>query len=209
MRRHLPSGRTRRRADGDRGVAIVEMALVAPLLALVLCGIIEFGFAWRDDLTVASSARAGARVVSNLGDADYTDYETILSVQAGLGGLNGATVTGVMVFDASLNGGEPSTQCFDAGGNPQSSAAGNCNYYSEAMIASMAATDFSTGVACGAGAWDRYYCPLTERSTNQAVLLSDVGVWIEVERPWLTGMFPGDGLTMHDIAVMRLEPATS
>ena len=63
----------RRRRDalarGDRGLAMVEMAIVAPFLALIVAGILEYGTLWRDNLTVTSSSRAAARVVSNLGDS--------------------------------------------------------------------------------------------------------------------------------------------
>ena len=91
-------------------------------------------------------------------------------------------------------------------GNPQSSHGGNCNYYTATQIATMTTSDFSSGSTCGA--WDWYYCPVSERSTAQPTL-SDIGVWVRIDRGWFTEMFPGDGITIEDQTVMRLEPETT
>ena len=40
--------RTPRRGESDRGVAIIEMAIVAPFLVLLVAGIFEFGTMWRE-----------------------------------------------------------------------------------------------------------------------------------------------------------------
>lgn len=48
----------------ERGVAIVEAAVVMPLLMVVLFGIIEFGFAYNDYLGLRSAAREGARLAA-------------------------------------------------------------------------------------------------------------------------------------------------
>jgi hypothetical protein len=33
-------------------------------------------------------------------------------------------------------------------------------------------------------------------------------VWVRVDRGWFTDMFPGDGITIDDQTVMRVEPST-
>ena len=56
-----------RRADGsrrNRGAVLVEFALVAPLLLVLLFGIIEFGFAFVPWLDVRHGARETARLVA-------------------------------------------------------------------------------------------------------------------------------------------------
>ena len=35
-----------------------------------------------------------------------------------------------------------------------------------------------------------------------------IGVWIKVKYDYITGLFPGDGVTFTDTTVMRLEPRT-
>jgi len=193
------------RLRGDNGLAVVEFAIVVPLLGLLAAGIVEFGMAWRDNLTVSSATRSAARVVSNLGEFEGADWQGLQTLEAALSSMEHATLEGVLVYDGSATNGQPAASCFDAGGNPQASAAGNCNFYTAAMIASMTAGDFSSAVSCGS--WDWYFCPITERSTSQGSL-SDVGVWVRVNRGWFTEMFPGDGITIDDQTVMRVEPAT-
>ena len=182
-RRRTLRGRSGRRSD--RGLAVLEFAIVAPLLALLAAGIIEFGMAWRDDLTISNATRSSARVASNLGDNNLADYEALLSVEAALGGLNGATLEGVLIYDPSINNGDPANACF-SGGTPQDSAGGRCNFYSAADIASMTTATFSTIGSCGS--WDQYYCPIN-RSTS-AGTLDDVGVWLRIDRSWFTEVFP-------------------
>ena len=53
-----------RRCTGDGGAALVEFALVAPLLILFLFGIIEFGSVFSQVLDVRHGAREGSRLVA-------------------------------------------------------------------------------------------------------------------------------------------------
>lgn len=56
--------RVRLRGRGDDGAALVEFAFVAPILFLVIFGIIEFGWAFFQNLDVRHGAREGARLVA-------------------------------------------------------------------------------------------------------------------------------------------------
>lgn len=53
----------------DEGQAVVELALVAPIIILLLVGIFEFGRAWSAHQALTDAAREGARaaVVADLG----------------------------------------------------------------------------------------------------------------------------------------------
>ncbi|MBD0320749.1 MAG: pilus assembly protein [Gemmatimonadetes bacterium] len=55
-------------ARDDEGQAVVEFALVAPILILLLVGIFEFGRAWSAHQALTDAAREGARaaVVADL-----------------------------------------------------------------------------------------------------------------------------------------------
>ncbi|UIJ34300.1 TadE/TadG family type IV pilus assembly protein [Allobranchiibius sp. GilTou73] len=48
----------------DRGAAAVEFALVAPLLILLVMGIMEFGRAYEAQTTLSGAARASVRVMA-------------------------------------------------------------------------------------------------------------------------------------------------
>lgn len=48
----------------DRGQALVELALIMPLLIMLLFGVIEFGRVFNAYLTVTSASREGARAAT-------------------------------------------------------------------------------------------------------------------------------------------------
>ncbi|HST14276.1 MAG TPA: TadE/TadG family type IV pilus assembly protein [Gaiellaceae bacterium] len=53
--------RRRHHIDNEEGQAFVEFALVAPILLLVLFGIIQFGIAFMHSVALTDAVRAGAR----------------------------------------------------------------------------------------------------------------------------------------------------
>lgn len=57
---------------GERGAALVELAIALPLLAVILVGTIDFGRAFRTAMIVTNAARAGAQYgsqsLTNTGD---------------------------------------------------------------------------------------------------------------------------------------------
>jgi Flp pilus assembly protein TadG len=54
--------RTRLRSRGDSGVAAVELALTLPILVLFLGGMLDFGLAFHNQISLTHAAREGARV---------------------------------------------------------------------------------------------------------------------------------------------------
>lgn len=52
------------RRDQDRGAAMVEFALVLPILLLLVFGIIEFGRAYNVQTSLTAAARQAARVMA-------------------------------------------------------------------------------------------------------------------------------------------------
>jgi Flp pilus assembly protein TadG len=78
---------SRRRRGGDRGAAAVEFAIVFPVLMLIVFGIIDFGRALNDQITLTQAAREGARLEA-LGESNVAQ-----STQSAAGGLSPVTVT--------------------------------------------------------------------------------------------------------------------
>ena len=68
--------------------------MVAPLLLLLVFGTIEYGFMYRDSLTVANGARAGARVGASAGSDPMADYRILVSVAGATGSLDGVNKIG-------------------------------------------------------------------------------------------------------------------
>jgi len=75
-KRLAPSLRVaRRRGSMRRGAAVVEMAVVTPLLLMITFGIIEFGWVFMVQETLTNAAREAARVAV-LQDSTDTDIQT-------------------------------------------------------------------------------------------------------------------------------------
>lgn len=53
----------------ERGSALVEFALVVPVLVMLVFGIVEFGRGYNAKITVTHAAREGARVLALTADA--------------------------------------------------------------------------------------------------------------------------------------------
>lgn len=63
-RRSPQQGRTDHHRVHDAGAAVVEAALVAPLVIVVLLGVVESALAWRDHVALVDAAGEAARVAS-------------------------------------------------------------------------------------------------------------------------------------------------
>jgi Flp pilus assembly protein TadG len=87
-------------ARDERGQTAVEFALVAPLLIVLLLGIIQVGVAFHDYVTLTDAARAGARqaIVVRFHNGDTT--AATQAVRDAAGSLNQAKL-GVSVTDPS------------------------------------------------------------------------------------------------------------
>jgi Flp pilus assembly protein TadG len=85
MNRPPSSGRNAR----DRGTAVVEFALVVPVLLLILFGIIDFGRALNAQIQLTGAAREGVRLAA-LG---YPDASVQARVAAAAPELSGVTAT--------------------------------------------------------------------------------------------------------------------
>ncbi len=91
--------RTRHDAGNERGSAVVEFALVLPLVLTVILGIVEVGLAVRDRQLIEAAARAGARAA-----AVQPDPAAVTSAAlAAAPGLDAADVT-VTVLRAGSRG---------------------------------------------------------------------------------------------------------
>src|SRR5690606_16002735 len=84
---------------GDNGTTLVEFAMVAPLLLILIFGIVEFARAASELTAVRTAAREGARFATTVGDAlggpHYVDCEAIVAAgreRAVIGSLPQITV---------------------------------------------------------------------------------------------------------------------
>jgi Flp pilus assembly protein TadG len=76
-----------------RGTAVVEFAVVAPLLSLMILGIIEFGQGTVVLQTLTNASREGARVASYDSTTATSTITTAVNNYLSNAGISGATTT--------------------------------------------------------------------------------------------------------------------
>jgi Flp pilus assembly protein TadG len=176
------------RKPDERGATMVEAAIVLPVVMLIVFGIIEFGLAFKDALTVSSAVRAGARTASaEPRQATFND-DTAKAVERAVSALPNGAVEQLWVYKADGNGNP-----VDGGG----SAFTSCN-------------------TCAVYTWDtvtskfvRQAGPDWNPSTHNACVgdasHDAVGIYLKVNHDFVTGFF-GQRIKLVDHAVMNLEP---
>jgi hypothetical protein len=184
-------GRTRVNCP-ERGAVAVEAALVTPLLFLLVFGIIEFGFVFKDWLGASSAVRAGARIAS--AEPRQADFAQDAANQVAREGaaLDLARTRDLWVYKANGDG-----YPMDSG-NSFGSCDTKCVHF-----------DWKPGSDGGKG----HFAPTSGSwaSSDQDACQGgqdDVGVYLAVNRPAVTGLFFGH-LTLTSHTVMRLEPVPS
>jgi hypothetical protein len=78
MKQHLRS------RFGEGGAALVEMAIILPLLVLLVFGIIEYGLVFKEKLTIAAAAASSARTGATMGTRAEADFAILQALEAGL-----------------------------------------------------------------------------------------------------------------------------
>ena len=64
----------KKKIKSEEGQAMVEFALVLPLLLLILCGILDFGWLFYNQFNVDNTARQAARTIcTECADRDFND----------------------------------------------------------------------------------------------------------------------------------------
>jgi len=193
-----------RTGRGERGAAMVEMALVMPILLMLVFGIIEFGLAFQSRLTIGNATQSSARVGSAIGTGERADIEVLSALEQGLFQLpnNGKDIIKEVWIYKATAAGEPASAC------PGSA----CNVYDyNPLLACNWAPcpDPATPPAIYGGGWD----PANRNATVGT--LDVLGVDIYFSHTWIVGSFlpladvpctnPPNGC-WSDTALMRLEP---
>ena len=99
----------RRRISREEGVAAVEFALILPVLALLLFGVLEFGRVWSQYQVYQGAAREGARCAA-VKATDFSDCDIQTSIK------NAADPYKLSVSNANVQlvgGGSRANGCLD------------------------------------------------------------------------------------------------
>ena len=165
-----------RRSLRERGAAMVEFALIAPLFFLVVFGGIEIGLMFRSYLALEDVTRTAGRVASierNSADADAAILDQIARSVSPLQG----DVQSVTIFNADSLDDE-----FDA----EVGCVGPCNHFT------IDEGDFATANQVVAG-WD-------SSTRNEG---DNIGIFIEFDYNYATGFF--DTLTLSSSTIQVIE----
>ena len=196
----------KRDGGNDRGAALLEFTIVASLLLALVFGIVEFGLAFRDRLTVSNATQSAARVGSALGFDDGSDLQVLLSLEQSLATLpnSGADVVRYVDIYLADGNGDPAVSCGASG----SSA---CNRYFWSPGFGTCDWNPCPDPADGYSGWT-----WTPASRDVALPGLDVmGVRVTYAHDWVTGFLPLPNVKCDgspgagcwgDTAVMRLEP---
>jgi Flp pilus assembly protein TadG len=201
-----------RRHDAQRGATLVEFALIAMFLLVLVAGTFDYGFAWRSGLAVNEGARAGARVGSSQGIGRGADYYALNSVKSTLTASGVIDqVTKVVVFKSTTSDGVVPSTCV------ASSPSGTCNVLTGAQLKALTVSSYDltissdpavapTGTGClkTTAATKVGWCP-SARSNAQDTGADYYGVYVELSYPRKFSVLGGN-ITVTRTAVMRLEP---
>jgi hypothetical protein len=209
-----------RATDRERGAALVEFAIIAPLLLLLLFGIIEFGFLFRHRLTVANATQTSGRVGAALGTNEQADYEILQALAQGLSTLTNSgtdNIKYVAIFEADANGDPVGACAFPGGGT-------SCNVYAyQKDFWTSPPCDWNpcpfepaTGAGTLGGGWgDDFGGGSPPERDTELPGLGVLGVRVYYSYQWITGGFlpvptrdcasPPSGC-FSDIALFQLEP---
>lgn len=202
--------RTGKHREQD-GAALVEMAIVLPVLVLLVFGIIEFGIAFNKRLTIGNATQSAARVATAVANNEYADISALRTLEQGLISLpnNGRDVVkSVWIYKAA------------ADGDPANAGMGDVCVTNPCVNVYSYYYDPLNPTACK---WTP--CPdpdvggysLNWEPTDRHATVGDLdvlGVRVYFSHDWVTGAVPILDVSCSlppagcwaDTAVMRLEP---
>jgi hypothetical protein len=186
----------------ERGAVAVEAALLTPLLALVLFGIIEMSLLMRDVVSVNSSVHVGTRMASvsagagpaTCSPSPCTPPSAPMLAQVAANAIQQAgsampqdQINWIIVYRANSDGyPQPA-------GNTTATCSSDCVRY--------VWSDSGNKFVYSSGAWTS---STINACINDASRMS-VGVIMNASHPWITGLF-GDHVTVQERSVMQFEP---
>jgi hypothetical protein len=147
--------RARDRPNGDdqqRGAAAVEFALIVPLLVSMLLGVIDFGIAFGQNISLQGAAREGAR-------QGVTHGDVIASTSHAKGLLDDSKLQVTFAVDSSAGAPGILVVCLRY---PRSSASGFYSWALDGAFEAKAVMRMESTVALTSGAknWDGGSCTL-------------------------------------------------
>jgi Flp pilus assembly protein TadG len=172
----------------ERGAALVETAILIPVVIMITFGLIEFSSAYQSSSVAIAAARSAARVASAEAKQSTYAVDAAAAAASTLHSISNNEPVEMWVYQANSSG-YPSSGNF-------TTCSTNCIKYTW----STATKSFDTANPSGGG-W-----PASAQNACQLAGWDSVGVYVKVNHKFLTKLF-GASITLADHAVFRLEPA--
>jgi Flp pilus assembly protein TadG len=187
----------------DEGLALVEVALVLPLLCLLAFGTVELGRAWVASNRVEGAASQAARMGAVSGGRVEADRDVLVALRAALPGEALSNVDRVVVFRSATADGTVPAGCVKPSGSTSEVGTADCNTYTGATLRATTATSM-VGFGASPTAKDRHWAPSGRRDA-----LADppdyLGVWIRTKYQSVTGVGFVE-LTLTASSIHRIQP---
>ncbi len=179
---------------------MVEAAISAPLLFLMIFGIIEMSLMFRDRVALDGVGHDAARAAAISGNDQNADHHVLEVIADSASPMADDAITMIVIFRAD----GPSAPVPPACLTGSQDSIDQCNRYLP-----MQFDETLDSFGCDPlKNLDRFWCPserVVTRDVSNGGPPDYIGVYIELERSMITGFF-GDDQTLTSTTILRIEP---
>lgn len=184
--------------------------MVAPVFFMMIFGIMEFGFLFRNYLTLSASTNDAVRTAGIRGSDADADFQALQTFAQTFAAWDLKDFQYLVIFEADGPDAQVPEAC-----KTGSSAADNCNHYEVAdlfrpMVDGTAPNEtVNFGDCTKASDLDKFWCPL-DRDADLGGSGADagvdmVGIYVVAKHTYITGFFK-DNSILSSTQIVRLEP---
>src|SRR5256886_4466357 len=181
----------------ERGQALVEFALLLPLVLLLIVGVVEFSFVWNSRNTVLFASRDGSMLAAEGGSLPGTDCLVLDRIEHDVvSPARAIRIQQVQIYWADKNGGQIGSfrNVYDRSGST------TCDLGGTPITVPYTLTT--------AGYLEANRCDVLAGCGGSHTSLDTVGVQITYEHRWVTSFvrLAGSGVTFAETTATRVEP---
>ena len=182
----------------EKGQAIVEFAMLLPVLVLLLIGIMEFSLVWNSRNTVLFASRDGSMLAAEGGSLDGTDCVVLQRVNGDVVSPSAAVrIQQISIYWSDRNGDQIGS---------------NQNVYTRTGSTSCTYPDGSTITVpytlTTAGYPESSRCSVLAGCGGSHTTMDTIGVRVTYQHFWATSFirFAGNSVTFTETTITRAEP---
>lgn len=185
-------------ARSEKGQAIIEFAMLMPVLLLLVVGLVEFSFVWNSRNSVLFASRDGSMLAAEGGNLDGTDCVVLARVESDIvSPASSIRVQQVAIYWSDRNGDQIGS---------------NQNVYTRSGSTTCTYADGSTITVpytlTTAGYLETDRCNVLAGCGGSHTTVDTIGVRVTYQHFWLTSFarMTGTGITFTEASITRAEP---